>query len=143
MPGPTNPDVTVDTTKDALIGSFPGDLGIELVKIDDDAVTGRLRVDHRHLHPGGYVHGGVWVAFADTVAAWGTMRNLAPGDNFTTVELKVNVFAAGEVGDELIAHGEPLHRGRRTQVWEVRVMKGGRLAANFLCTQMVLPRKEG
>jgi uncharacterized protein (TIGR00369 family) len=67
------------------------------------------------------------------------MRNLTPGDNFTTVELKVNVFASGVVGDELLATGEPLHRGRRTQVWEVRVTKADRLAANFICTQMVLP----
>lgn len=119
-------------------GSFPGELGIELVELDDDRVTGRLLVDRRHLHPGGYVHGGVWVAFADTVAAWGTMRNLEPGLNFTTAELKMNVFASGGVGDELLATGEPLHRGRRTQVWEVRVEKDGVLAANFICTQIVL-----
>jgi uncharacterized protein (TIGR00369 family) len=139
----TNPDVTVENSVQVLRGSFPGDLGIELVEIEDDFVTGRLRVDRRHLHPFGYVHGGVWVAFADTVAAWGTIRNLAPGDNFTTSELKVNVFAAGVAGDELLARAEPLHRGRRTQVWEVRVTKAGRLAANFVCTQMVLPAGGG
>jgi uncharacterized protein (TIGR00369 family) len=133
-----NPNVTADVSAMALKGSFPGDLGIELVGLEDDAVTGRLLVDRRHLHPGGYVHGGVWVAFADTVAAWGTMRNLPPGDNFTTSELKVNVFTSGVAGDELLATGAPLHRGRRTQVWEVRIEKAGRLAANFICTQMVL-----
>ena len=93
----------------------------------------------RHLHPGGYVHGGVWVAFADTIAAWGTMRHLAPGHDFTTVELKTNVFAAGRSGDDLRAAGRPLHIGRRTQVWEVHVTNGGRAAAAFMCTQMVLP----
>lgn len=134
----SNPEVTVANAPAALAGSFPGELGIELVEVEDDRVKGRLQVDHRHLHPGGYVHGGVWVAFADTVAAWGTMRNLPPGHSFTTVELKVNVFSAGVKGDELLATGEPLHRGRRTQVWEVRVSKGDRLAANFVCTQMVL-----
>jgi uncharacterized protein (TIGR00369 family) len=134
----TNPRITVEASAHVLADSFPGDLGIELVSIDDDSVTGRLVVDRRHLHPGGYVHGGVWVAFADTVAAWGTMRNLPPGRNFTTVELKVNVLTAGMPGDELLAIGEPLHRGRRTQVWEVRVHKADRLAANFVCTQMVL-----
>lgn len=134
----TNPEITPANAPAALSGSFPGDLGIELLEIEDDFVKGRLAVDRRHLHPGGYVHGGVWVAFADTIAAWGTMRNLDPSDNFTTVELKVNVFSAGVAGDELVAIGEPLHRGRRTQVWEVRVTKGGRLAANFVCTQMVL-----
>jgi uncharacterized protein (TIGR00369 family) len=142
----TNPRITPEASVDALRGTFPGDLGIELVEIEDDAVTGRLTVDRRHLHPGGYVHGGVWVAFADTVAAWGTIRNLPPGQNFTTVELKVNVFTAGRLGDELLATGEPLHRGRRTQVWEVRIGRQDRLAANFVCTQMVLqdrlPRRD-
>ncbi|MFL5822229.1 MAG: PaaI family thioesterase [Solirubrobacteraceae bacterium] len=134
----TNPRITPEASVQALNGSFPGDLGIELLEIDNRLVSGRLVVDRRHLHPGGYVHGGVWVAFADTIAAWGTMRNLAPGRNFTTVELKVNVFTSGMLGDELLATGEPLHRGRRTQVWEVRVRKADRLAANFVCTQMVL-----
>jgi|SRR6202035_4357404 len=136
MPG--NPRVTVGASTHVLAGSFPGDLGIELLEIDDESVTGRLIVDGRHLHPGGYVHGGVWVAFADTVAAWGTMRSLPPGTNFTTAELKLNVFAAGMPGDQLMARGQPLHRGRSTQVWEVRVTKGERLAANFVCTQLVL-----
>ena len=134
----SNPRITPEASVHALNGSFPGDLGIELMEIDDEEVRGRLVVDRRHLHPGGYVHGGVWVAFADTVAAWGTMRNLPPGRNFTTVELKVNVFTSGMLGDELLATGQPLHRGRRTQVWEVRVHKADRLAANFVCTQMVL-----
>ena len=134
----TNPRITPEASIHALKGSFPGDLGIELLEIDDDRVRARLLVDRRHLHPGGYVHGGVWVAFADTVAAWGTMRNLPPGQGFTTAELKMNVFTAGVPGDELIGTGEPLHRGRRSQVWEVRVHRGERLAANFVCTQMVL-----
>jgi len=102
-----------------------------------------MAVDRRHLHAGGYVHGGAWTAFADTVAAWGTMRNLPQGVEFTTVELSMNVFAAGRDGDELVGIGEPLHIGRRTQVWQVRVQKGDRLAANFTCTQMILPNTPG
>lgn len=134
----TNERVTAEALSRHLEGSFPGSLGIEPVDLDDEHVIGRLLVERRHLHPGGYVHGGVWVAFADSVAAWGTIRNLPHGANFTTVELKINVFAAAGEGDELIGRGEPLHLGRSTQVWEVRVEKGGRLAANFVCTQLVL-----
>ena len=62
-----------------------------------------MAVDRRHLHPGGYVHGGAWTAFADTVAAWGTFRHLPPGTSFTTVEMKTNVFAAAVSGDVLTA----------------------------------------
>jgi len=133
-----NPAITPELSRTVLAGTFPGDLGIELTEITDEHVRGRMRVDRRHLHPGGYVHGGAWTAFADTVAAWGTMRLLEPGSDFTTVELKTNVFAAARTGDELTAVGEPLHVGRRTQVWEVRVHRGERLMANFLCTQIVL-----
>ena len=51
------------------------------------------------------MHGGVFVAFADSVAAWGTYRNLPEGHDFTTAELKANVFAAGHPGDVLHAFG--------------------------------------
>ncbi|MGI8556872.1 MAG: PaaI family thioesterase [Solirubrobacteraceae bacterium] len=130
--------ITPQSSRDALAGTFPGDLGIELVEISDELVRGRMAIDRRHLHPGGYVHGGVWVAFADTVAAWGTMRLLGGRAGFTTVEMKANVFVAAAAGDELTADGKALHAGRRTQVWEVRVRRGERLAANFVCTQLIL-----
>lgn len=158
----TNDAITVAASRAALAGTFPGYLGIELLEIEGAFVRGRMAVDERHLHPGGYVHGGCWVAFADTVAAWGTMRNLPPERGFTTAELKINVLGAGRPGDLLEGIGELLHAGSRTQVWEVRVYKlgdfaaapgqapapqarapgagpaAGRLVANFLCTQMVL-----
>ena len=138
--GLTNPAITPELFRRGIVGSFPGNLGIEVVRIEDEEVEGRLVVDERHLHPGGYVHGGVWVAFADTVAAWGTFRQLEDGQDFTTAELKANVFAAGRTGDVLTAIGHPLHVGRRTQVWEVRIKKDDRNAAFFTCTQMVLTR---
>jgi 1,4-dihydroxy-2-naphthoyl-CoA hydrolase len=134
-----NEKPTAEALNKALQGSFPGDLGIEPIEVSDETVRGRMTVDSRHLHPGGFVHGGVWVAFADSVAAWGTMLNLGPGQSFTTAEMKINVFTSATTGDELLGTGVPLHLGGRTQVWEVRVEKAGRLAANFICTQMVLP----
>jgi 1,4-dihydroxy-2-naphthoyl-CoA hydrolase len=137
----TNDAITVEASERALAGTFPGNLGIELLEITDETVRGRMRVDKRHLHPGGYVHGGCWVAFADTVAAWGTMRHLPQDRGFTTAELKMNVLGAGRVGDELLGVGELLHAGARTQVWEVRVYRAQapeRVVANFICTQMIL-----
>src|SRR5205085_2860261 len=67
----TNPHITPALSVERLAGTFPGDLGVELTEIADEQVRGRLRVDRRHLHPGGFVHAGAWVGFADTVAAWG------------------------------------------------------------------------
>lgn len=135
---PGNPDVTVDELEGRLDGTFPGHLGIEPLEIELERSRGRLLVDERHLHPGGFVHGGVWAALADTVAAWGTLRNLPPGHDFTTVELKLNVFAAGRTGDELIATAEPRHVGRSTHVWVVDIHRGERQMAMFTLTQFVI-----
>jgi 1,4-dihydroxy-2-naphthoyl-CoA hydrolase len=134
----TNEQITPELSAQTLPGSFPGDLGIELTEITDEQVRGRMLVDRRHLHPAGYVHGGAWVAFADTVAAWGTMRHLPEGRGFTTVELKANVLASARDGDELTALGVPLHVGSRTHVWQVEVFRAERRAAHFVCTQIVL-----
>lgn len=132
----------------AFIGdSFPGDLGIEPLEIEDSFASGRIVVDRRHLHPGGYVHGGVWTALGDTVAAWATFRNIPAGHNFTTIELKLNVFSAGLPGDEIIATGTPLHTGKSTVVIEVKIerIRDGeepRLAANMIVSQFVLPPRD-
>lgn len=136
--------VTPESVRGFLPGSFPGDLGIEPIEIEDDFASGHIVVDKRHLHPGGFVHGGVWTALGDTVAAWATFRNIPPGHNFTTIELKLNVFAAGVLGDEIVATAEPLHAGKSTVVIEVKIErrrdgKEPRLAANLIVSQFVLP----
>ena len=133
-----NRRITVDAIRDRLASAFPGDLGVEPLEITDERAVGRIVVDGRHLHPGGLVHGGAWVGLADSVGAWLTFRHLPPGHDFTTIEMKLNVFGAGRVGDELIATAEHLHAGRSTHVVEVRVRRHDRLLANLLITQFVI-----
>jgi len=138
--------VTIEHARQFLQGSFPGDLGIEPLEIEDTHARGRVLVDRRHLHPGGFVHGGAWTALGDTVAAWATFRSIPPGHDFTTIELKLNVFGSGLVGDEIVAVAEPLHVGRTTVVIEVRIERirdgEAKLAANLIVTQFVLPPRE-
>ena len=135
----SNPDVTVESIGERIRDSFPGELGVEPTEVTDEYFRGRMVVDRRHLHPGGLVHRGAWVALADSVGAWQTFRHLPPGHDFTTVEMKLNVFGAAGPGDELVATAEHLHAGRSTHVVEVRVLKNGeRLVANLVITQFVL-----
>jgi 1,4-dihydroxy-2-naphthoyl-CoA hydrolase len=139
--------VTVADARRFLEGSFPGDLGIEPLEIADTQARGRIVVDRRHLHPGGFVHGGAWTALGDTVAAWATFRSIPAGHDFTTIELKLNVFGSGLEGDEIVAMATPLHVGRTTVVIEVRIerTRAGetKLAANLIVTQFVLSPPEG
>jgi len=121
-------------------GTFPGELGIEILESGRDGARGRLVIERRHLHPGGFVHAGVWVSLADTVAAWATFPNLQDGSDFSTAEIKTNLFGVASEGDVLEATALPLHVGRRTQVWEVRVEVGEKLGALYICTQVVVER---
>ena len=134
-----NPAYTPELIRARLAGAFPADMGVDPVAITEDHAVGRMLVDRRHLHPGGVVHGGAWVALADSVAAWQTFRHIPPDWSFTTLEMKLNVFAAGRTGDELIATAEHLHAGRSTHIVETRVHCRERLVANLLVTQFVLP----
>jgi 1,4-dihydroxy-2-naphthoyl-CoA hydrolase len=138
----SNPGITPEVLRERLARSFPADMAVEPVEITDERAVGRMLVDERHLHPGGFVHGGAWVALADSVAAWQTFRHLPPDWNFTTIEMKLNVFAAGRAGDALIATAEHLHAGRSTHVVEVRVHAGDRLVANLLATQFAIPPRD-
>jgi uncharacterized protein (TIGR00369 family) len=139
---PANPEFTVERLKGRLARhgrNFPADLGIEPLQISDEYTRGRLVVDERHLHPGKLVHGGVWAGFGDTVAAWQTFRHLPPGYDFTTIELKLNAFAPGREGDELIATARHLHAGRSTHALTVEIERGdGKRAAHLIVTQFVL-----
>lgn len=138
--------ITPESVRERLPGSFPGDLGIEPLEIEDSHARGRIVVDRRHLGTragGGFVHGAVWTALGDTVAAWTTFRAIPPGHEFTTIEMKCNVFAAAVLGDEIVAVAEPLHAGRTTVVVEVRMERRRegsepRLAANLIVSQLVL-----
>jgi uncharacterized protein (TIGR00369 family) len=138
--------ITPEHAREVLGDSFPGNLGIEPLEIEPSHARGRIVVDQRHLHPGGFVHGGAWTALGDTVAAWATFRNIPPLHDFTTIELKLNVFAAGLLGDEIVAEATPLHAGRSTVVVEVRIerIRDGetRLAANLIVTQFVIAPRD-
>ena len=62
--------------------------------------------------------------------------------DFTTIELKLNVFGAAVDGDELICEARPLHVGRSTAVIEAKIRIGDKPVANLIVTQFVLPGRD-
>jgi 1,4-dihydroxy-2-naphthoyl-CoA hydrolase len=84
------------------------------------------------------LHGGAVMAFADTLGALGTLANLTEGSGTATIESKTNFIAAAPVGGRIVGEATPLHRGRRTMVWQTRVVTAdGKLIAIVTQTQLV------
>jgi uncharacterized protein (TIGR00369 family) len=122
-----------------LMPGLPQLLGLRVVRAETELVVAELTVRPEICTLGETIHGGAIMAFADTVGAMGTVMNLREGQGTTTVESKTNFFAGAKVGTTLTAEAVPLHRGRRTQVWETRITNpDGRLIAKVTQTQMVL-----
>ena len=113
-------------------------LGMEFVEVGKEKIVAHLKVREELITTTGTVHGGALMAFADTIGAAGTVANLAPGQSTATLESKTNFFAACRAGT-LRAESTPLHRGKRTQVWQTRIADdSGKLLSLTIQTQVVL-----
>ena len=95
-------------------------LGIEFVELAPERVVATMPVDERHLQPFGYLHGGVSVVLAESVASVGGFLNCPPGKAAFGSEINASHVRPKRSG-ELTAVGVPAHVGRRSQVWEVRI----------------------
>jgi uncharacterized protein (TIGR00369 family) len=114
-------------------------LGIEVVSAAADRIVGRMMVRDDLCTRPAVLHGGAIMAFADTLGALGTIANLPEGAGTTTIESKTNFVAPAPVGTQIIGEATPIHRGRRTMIWQTRITNTeGRLVALVTQTQLVL-----
>lgn len=114
------------------LGPLMERLGGEVFEATGDRVVGRIPVEG-NTQPLGYLHGGASAVLAETLASVGAW--LASGGAATFgIELKVNHLRPVRSGS-VTGTAVPLHRGRTTQVWEVRLVDDdGRLIAFATCT---------
>jgi 1,4-dihydroxy-2-naphthoyl-CoA hydrolase len=114
--------------------------GVTFTEAEQDRVVARMLVRPDLCTLNHTIHGGAIMAFADSVGAAATVINL-PEDakGTTTLESKTNFIGGAKEGTTITATATPIHRGRRTQVWQTRVeSEEGKLVALVIQTQMVL-----
>ncbi len=117
-------------------------LGIKLLSVAPDRVTAEMAVRDDLCTSPAVLHGGALMALADTLGAWATILNLADGAGTTTIESKTNFLAPAPAGSTVTAECLPIHRGKRTMVWQTRVTNSnGRLLGIVTQTQMVLEQR--
>ena len=120
---------------------LPGTLGMRIDEVTTERVVASMEVRPDLCTAGGILHGGAYMAFADTLGAVATLVNLPKGARTTTIESKTNFFASAAVGSRVIGESTALHKGRSTMVWTTRITRAddGKLCAVVTQTQMVLP----
>ncbi|HJU32754.1 MAG TPA: PaaI family thioesterase [Hyphomicrobiaceae bacterium] len=119
---------------------LPGLMGIEIKEASQDRVVASMLVRPDLCTAGNVLHGGAFMAFADTIGAVGAVMNLPPNTRTTTLESKTNFLGAAPVNTRVTAESTPLHRGKTTMVWQTMIKsEAGKLCAVVTQTQMVLP----
>ena len=114
---------------DALsAGSAIEHLGIVFTEVGDDFVRATMPVDARTVQPYGLLHGGASVLLAETLGSSAGNLCVADGQRVVGIEINANHLQA-VTGGLVTGTARPLHVGRRTQVWEIRIEDArGRLA---------------
>lgn len=98
-----------------------GHLGMEAEKLDPQEVIFTMPVDKRTVQRFGILHGGANVALAETVASVGATLNIDLTKQFA-VGLEINANHIRSVSSGIVrAVGKPLHLGRSTQIWEIKI----------------------
>ncbi len=96
-------------------------LGIEFVEIGDEHLTARMPVDQRTCQPMGIVHGGATAALAESVGSAAANFTVDAGKVCVGLDLNINHIRAVSAGF-VIGVAKPLHLGKSTQVWEIKIM---------------------
>lgn len=122
---------------------FAKTLGLEIVEASAERVRGRLEVRPELCTTGGTLHGGAVMALADTLGAIGAYLALPEGaTGTTTVESKTNFLGAAKAATTVEAEATPVHKGKRTSVWQTRISgEDGKAVALVIQTQLVLMGK--
>lgn len=118
-------------------------IGIEVTEIGDDFLRGRMPVDQRTRQPHGILHGGASVALAETLASVGASLTM-DWTRFRCVGLEINANHVRAVSEGfVIGTARAVHLGRRTHVWEIRIVdERDKLVCISRITMAILDRSD-
>lgn len=119
-----------------------GHIGIEFTEIGDDYITARMPVDTRTHQPTGLLHGGASVTLAETLGSTCAYMCVDP-KRYQVVGLEINANHVRGVSEGWVTGtARPLHRGRTTQLWEIKITDpAGKLVCVSRITMAVLEKK--
>ena len=118
---------------------FPGLMGVRLTSVAPDRIVAEMPVRPDLCTGGGILHGGAYMAFADTLGAVGTVVNLGQGQRTTTTDSSTKFIAGAKAGSTVTGESVALHRGRTTHVWQTSIRNDqGRLCAVVTQTQLIM-----
>ncbi len=124
-------------------GDMADHLGIEFLEAGDNWLRARMPVDNRTRQPAGVLHGGASVVLAETLASTAAYFSLDASSQYCVgLEINANHIRSAREG-YVYGRATPLHMGRSTQVWEIRITDdAGAIVCISKCTMAILQNQE-
>lgn len=118
-------------------------LGINITEYTKERVVAVMEVTPKTHQPLGRLHGGVSVVLAETVASAGSYQFIDPKRQ-DAVGLEINANHIRSKRDGWVkAVGVPLHVGRKTLIWDIKILdENEKLVAVSRCTMAVVDKGE-
>lgn len=116
-------------------------LDITFVEASKERVVATMSIGPHHRQPAGYLHGGVSVVLAETVASIASMMHIDVASQMAFgLEINANHVRPKRDGT-LTGVATPLHLGKTTHVWDVRISdERDKLVCISRCTVAVVDR---
>jgi uncharacterized protein (TIGR00369 family) len=116
-------------------------LDIKLISATKDKVVATMPIGPNHRQQVGYLHGGISVTLAESVASLGTVLNIDAGKQMAFgLEINANHLRPKREG-RLTAVATPIHKGRTTHVWDIKISdENDKLVCVSRCTVAVVDR---
>lgn len=114
-------------------------IGFEVAEVSEKSVSLQLKIDERHLRPGGIMNGGISLLLIETAGSF-SAYNLIDKEKQNTygIQVSANHLAVAVVGDVLTARSEPVHIGKSTHVWDVNITnQNGRKVSSGRITLLI------
>ncbi|MHA7101324.1 hotdog fold thioesterase [Roseivirga pacifica] len=117
-------------------------IGIEITEVGNDYLVGKMPVDHRTHQPMGLLHGGASVVLAETLGSIAATLTLDLSKQYA-VGLEINANHIKGVRDGFVyGKASPIHVGKKTQVWEIRMTnEEGQITCISRITMAVIDKK--
>ncbi len=110
---------TADEINALLAKHMAGNLGILFTEVGEDYLKATMPLNHLTSQHMGFMHGGANVALAETVANIASTLCCEEGQTVVGLDINANHLRTGK--SAVTAITKPLHIGRTTMVWEVKI----------------------
>jgi 1,4-dihydroxy-2-naphthoyl-CoA hydrolase len=116
-----NPNIDLESLNKMADHTMVQHLGIRFTELGEDYVEATMPVDHRTHQPLGLLHGGASVTLAETLGSIAATCCIDMNKQYC-VGLEINANHVKSVRDGIVTgRTKPIHIGKRTQVWEIRI----------------------